>query len=125
MLRVARRPPRARDLIASSQDRGAGEVVFLDPTFNHRPELRAAARRAPEVNADQALRFFAEVRAEGLTPSTTPTSSRRANFTKLEIGLQSVNPRDARAHEARRQPREGRRGREDAARARRSTCSST
>jgi hypothetical protein len=43
------------------------------------------------VNADRALSFFAEVRAEGLTPGHAATLA-RAGFTKLEIGLQSVNP---------------------------------
>jgi len=43
-----------------------------------------------EVNADRSLSFFAEVRAEGLTADHA-RSLARAGFTKLEIGLQSVN----------------------------------
>jgi len=43
-------------------------VVFLDPTFNHRPEFRAAASTALiRENVSRALTLFAEVRAEGLS----------------------------------------------------------
>ena len=66
-------------------------MVFLDPTFNHRPGFEPLLDALATVNADRTLSFFAEVRAEGLTPGHAATLA-RAGFTKLEIGLQSVNP---------------------------------
>lgn len=73
-------------------ERGAREIVFLDPTFNHRSgfdELLVALRY---VRRDHEIRFFAEVRAEGLTERHADLLW-EAGFHKLEIGLQSVNPR--------------------------------
>jgi hypothetical protein len=78
-------------LVAGLRDRGAREVVFLDPTFNHRPGFEPLLDALAGVNADGALSFFAEVRAEGLTPDHAAKLA-RAGFTRLEIGLQSVNP---------------------------------
>jgi hypothetical protein len=78
-------------LVAGLKDRGAREVVFLDPTFNHRPGFEALLDALAVVNADRSLTFFAEVRAEGLTPVHAAKLA-RAGFTRLEIGLQSVNP---------------------------------
>jgi radical SAM superfamily enzyme YgiQ (UPF0313 family) len=78
-------------LVSGLKDRGAREVVFLDPTFNHRPGFEPLLDALARVNADRALSFFAEVRAEGLTPGHAAMLA-RAGFTKLEIGLQSVNP---------------------------------
>jgi hypothetical protein len=72
------------------KERGAREVVFLDPTFNHRPDFEPLLDALAEVNADHALTFFAEVRAEGLTPGHA-AKLKRAGFDKLELGLQSVN----------------------------------
>jgi tRNA A37 methylthiotransferase MiaB len=77
-------------LVAGLRDRGAREVVFLDPTFNHRPEFEALLEALAAVNPDRALSCFAEVRAEGLTPAHARGLA-RAGFTKLEMGLQSVN----------------------------------
>src|SRR2546422_89179 len=56
-------------LIGALRDRGAREVVFLDPTFNHRPEFDALLEALARANAARTLTFFAEVRAEGLTPA--------------------------------------------------------
>jgi radical SAM superfamily enzyme YgiQ (UPF0313 family) len=77
-------------LVASLRDRGAREIVFIDPTFNHRPGFDPLLDRLADVNAAHALSFFAEVRAEGLTPAHAAKLA-RAGFHKLEIGLQSVN----------------------------------
>src|SRR5439155_3843747 len=81
---------RSARLVASLRDRGAREVTFLDPTFNHRPEFEPLLDALIEVNAARSLSFFAEVRAEGLTPGHARKLA-RAGFNKLEIGLQSVN----------------------------------
>jgi tRNA A37 methylthiotransferase MiaB len=81
---------RSAGLVASLRERGAREVVFLDPTFNHRPDFEPLLEALAATNPDRALNFFGEVRAEGLTPEHA-AMLRRAGFTKLEIGLQSVN----------------------------------
>src|SRR5207248_1723484 len=80
----------AARLVRGLRERGAREVVFLDPTFNHRPGFVPLLDALAALNRDRALSFFAEVRAEGLTADHA-TRLRRAGFTKLEIGLQSVN----------------------------------
>ncbi len=81
---------RSAALVAGLRDRGAREVVFLDPTFNHRPELEPLLDALIRENASRSLTFFAEVRAEGLTPQHA-RKLKQAGFDRLEIGLQSVN----------------------------------
>src|SRR5439155_2752523 len=71
-------------------ERGAREVVFLDPTFNHRPQFEDLLEALGRENADRSLTFFAEVRAEGLTAGHA-RALKKAGFDRLEIGLQSVN----------------------------------
>jgi sulfatase maturation enzyme AslB (radical SAM superfamily) len=80
----------SKRLVAALRERGASELVFLDPTFNHRPEFELLLGALAEVNTDKQLSFFAEVRAEGLTAAHARMLA-AAGFTKLEIGLQSVN----------------------------------
>ncbi|MGE5049729.1 MAG: B12-binding domain-containing radical SAM protein, partial [Deltaproteobacteria bacterium] len=82
--------PRSAGLVAALRDRGAREVVFLDPTFNHRPGFEPLLDALAAGNGDRALTFFAEVRAEGLTKDHARKLS-QAGFDRLEIGLQSVN----------------------------------
>ena len=79
-----------RALLAHVKAQGAREVSFLDPTFNHRPELEALLEGIAAVNSDRALSLFAEVRAEGLTAEHARKLA-AAGFNRLEIGLQSVN----------------------------------
>jgi radical SAM superfamily enzyme YgiQ (UPF0313 family) len=81
---------RSAALVAALRDRGAREVVFLDPTFNHRPEFEPLLDALIRENESRALTFFAEVRAEGLTPHLA-RKLKQAGFDRLEIGLQSVN----------------------------------
>ena len=81
---------RSAALVAALRDRGARDVTFLDPTFNHRPEFESLLEALARENPDRALSFFAEVRAEGLTALHARLLA-KAGFTKLEIGLQSVN----------------------------------
>lgn len=82
---------RSAQLVSALRAKGAREVVFLDPTFNHRPDFEPLLEALARANPDRALSFFAEVRAEGLTAAHAAAMA-RAGFTKLEIGLQSVNP---------------------------------
>ena len=83
-------PEAAAALVRELRDRGAREIVFLDPTFNHRPAFVPLVDALAQVNAGRALSFFAEVRAEGLSAEHAERLA-RAGFSKLEIGLQSVN----------------------------------
>jgi hypothetical protein len=83
---------RSAQLVASLRAKGAREVVFLDPTFNHRPDFEALLDALARVNPDRSVSFFGEVRAEGLTAEHAKQLA-KAGFTKLEIGLQSVNTR--------------------------------
>ncbi len=76
-------------LVESLRDKGAREIVFLDPTFNHRPDFAQLLEGLERANAGGSLSFFAEVRAEGLTARHAEQLA-RAGFTKLEIGLQSA-----------------------------------
>lgn len=73
------------------RDLGAREVVFLDPTFNHRPGFDTLLAAIARENAGRELTFFAEVRAEGLTEAHADLLA-AAGFTRLELGMQSVNP---------------------------------
>lgn len=77
-------------LVSALRDRGAREVVFLDPTFNHRPQFEPLLDALIDVNRDRALTLFAEVRAEGLTP-VHARKLKAAGFDRLELGLQTVN----------------------------------
>ena len=77
-------------LVSTLLARGARELVYLDPTFNHRPEFEALLEALALANPDRSLSCFAEVRAEGLTAAHAKQLA-RAGFTKLEMGLQSVN----------------------------------
>ena len=81
---------RSAALVGALRDKGAREVVFLDPTFNHRPEFELLLEALVRENPSGALTFFAEVRAEGLLPAHA-RMLKKAGFDRLEIGLQSVN----------------------------------
>lgn len=76
-------------LLASLRDRGVRDVVFLDPTFNHRPDFRELLREVESANPRRAMALAAEVRAEGLTAEDAQALA-RAGFVHLEIGLQST-----------------------------------
>src|SRR5256885_5064227 len=82
--------PQSADLVAALRDRGARQVTFLDPTFNHRPGFAELLDAFVAVNAQRTISFFAEIRAEGLTAEHARKLA-RAGFDKLEIGLQTVN----------------------------------
>ena len=81
---------RTRELIRSLHEQGARDVSFLDPTFNHRSDLDALLDLLAAENPDRQLRFFGEVRPEGLTAAHAKALA-ACGFTKLELGLQSVN----------------------------------
>lgn len=70
---------------------GVEEIVLLDPTLNQRPDFESFLGLLAEGNPDRRFRFFGELRAEGLRPSTAE-GLRRAHFTEVEVGLQSLDP---------------------------------
>ncbi len=69
----------------------ATEVVLLDPTLNQRRDFDGFLRLLARENHDNAFTYFGELRAEGIKPETAKLL-RAANFTEVEIGLQSIDP---------------------------------
>jgi radical SAM superfamily enzyme YgiQ (UPF0313 family) len=71
--------------------RGAREVVLLDPTLNQRRDFSAFLRLLARCNPERQFTYFGELRAEGITAEVAGLL-RDANFTEVEIGLQSIDP---------------------------------
>lgn len=69
----------------------ADEVFLLDPTLNQRRNFAGFIGLLAEENRNHQLRFSAELRAEGID-SALARQLRNANFTEVEIGLQSIEP---------------------------------
>lgn len=74
-----------------AREAGATEVVLLDPTLNQRKDFDDFLRLLARENHDQQFTYFGELRAEGIRPETAQLL-RAANFTEVEIGLQSIDP---------------------------------
>jgi radical SAM superfamily enzyme YgiQ (UPF0313 family) len=74
-----------------ARQRGAREVVLLDPTLNQRRDFTELLKLLIDGNVDRQFTYFGELRAEGITPQIAGML-RTANFTEVEIGLQSVDP---------------------------------
>lgn len=73
-----------------ARERGATEVVLLDPTLNQRKDFDDFLRLLHRENPDHQFRYFGELRSEGIKPETAKLL-RDANFTEVEIGLQSID----------------------------------
>ena len=73
-------------LLGRLSDSGAEEVVFLDPTFNSRPDLEILLKGMRDIQ----LKCFGEMRGELLTHELA-TAVSRAGFHTVEIGLQSLD----------------------------------
>ncbi len=67
------------------------EVILLDPTLNQRPDFNEFLRLLARENPGNQFQYFGELRAEGIKPETAQLL-RAANFTEVEIGLQSLDP---------------------------------
>ncbi len=78
-------------LIQQLKENGAKELVFLDPTFNHRPGFEAFLDAIIDVNFDGQMTMFAELRSEGVTPKLAKKLA-KAGFNRIELGMQSINP---------------------------------
>ena len=68
-------------------EKGADELVFLDPTFNSRPDLMILLKGMSHLNID----CFAEVRSDLINSSATSKALAEAGFTSLEVGLQTMS----------------------------------
>ncbi|MCC6511429.1 MAG: radical SAM protein, partial [Pirellulaceae bacterium] len=77
--------------LRQAREAGATEVVLLDPTLNQRRDFDDFLRLLARENHDQQFTYFGELRAEGIKPETAQLL-RAANFTEVEIGLQSIDP---------------------------------
>jgi hypothetical protein len=74
-----------------ARERGAREVFLLDPTLNQRRDFADFLRVLIEGNPGQRFQYFGELRGEGITEETARLL-REANFTEVEVGLQSIEP---------------------------------
>jgi hypothetical protein len=66
-------------------------VVLLDPTLNQRRDFADFLRLLAEGNPGRRFTYFGELRGEGVTEETARLL-REANFTEVEVGLQSIGP---------------------------------
>jgi radical SAM superfamily enzyme YgiQ (UPF0313 family) len=80
-----------RASLRHAADRRAREVFLLDPTLNQRKDFAALLRLLAEGNPGGRFSYFGELRAEGVTEETARLL-REANFTEVEVGLQSIEP---------------------------------
>lgn len=74
-----------------AREHGAREVVLLDPTLNQRKDFPGFLKLLAECNPAPQFTYFGELRAEGIN-SEIAALLRAANFTEVEIGLQSIDP---------------------------------
>ena len=84
-------PDQVRAALRHARDRGAKEVFLLDPTLNQRRDFVDFLRLLGEENPGHTFSYFGELRAEGVTAETADLL-RAANFTEVEVGLQSIDP---------------------------------
>lgn len=74
-----------------ARQHGVREVVLLDPTLNQRRDFAEFLGLLAAENPERQFTYFGELRAEGITREIA-RRLREANFTEVEIGLQSVDP---------------------------------
>lgn len=73
-------------------ERGAKEIVLLDPTLNQRRDFDDFLRLLARHNPHHRWTCFGELRAEGIDAERARLL-RQAGFTEVEVGLQSLDPR--------------------------------
>jgi radical SAM superfamily enzyme YgiQ (UPF0313 family) len=85
----------SRDKIVANlqhaQQHHAKEVVLLDPTLNQRKDFADFLKLLADCNPNKQFAYFGELRSEGINEEISELLA-RANFTEVEIGLQSVDP---------------------------------
>lgn len=77
--------------LAHARDHGAQEVVLLDPTLNQRKDFGEFLKLLAACNPGRQFEYFGELRSEGINEEIARLLA-EANFTEVEIGLQSVDP---------------------------------
>ena len=70
---------------------GVRKIVLLDPTLNQRPDFADFLRLLAEHNPDRQFTFFGELHREGIKAETARLL-KQANFSEVEIGIQSLDP---------------------------------
>jgi radical SAM superfamily enzyme YgiQ (UPF0313 family) len=83
-------PELVRAGLRHAAERGAREVFLLDPTLNQRRDFADFLRLLAEGNPGRRFTYFGELRGEGVTEETARLL-REANFTEVEVGLQSID----------------------------------
>jgi len=86
----------AAERVQQLRDAGAREIRFVDPTFNARADFTRLLERLVKINPGRKLGFFAELRADTLTPEQAELLA-KANFVDIEVGVQSTDPKVLRA----------------------------
>jgi radical SAM superfamily enzyme YgiQ (UPF0313 family) len=84
-------PDDVRASLRHAREKDVEEVFLLDPTLNQRRDFADFLRLLIEGNPGRRMRYFGELRGEGITTETARLL-REANFTEVEVGLQSVEP---------------------------------
>jgi hypothetical protein len=79
-----------RASLRHARERGVREVFLLDPTLNQRKDFADFLRILGEGNLGHLFSYFGELRGEGITEETARLL-REANFTEVEVGLQSID----------------------------------
>lgn len=74
-----------------ANEHGAREVFLLDPTLNQRKDFHEFLKVLSKGNPRRQFSYFGELRGEGVTEETARLL-REANFTEVEVGLQSIDP---------------------------------
>jgi radical SAM superfamily enzyme YgiQ (UPF0313 family) len=84
-------PDHVRAVLRNARERAVREVFLLDPTLNQRRDFADFLRLLGDENPGHTFSYFGELRAEGITAETARLL-REANFTEVEVGLQSIDP---------------------------------
>ncbi|WP_043097992.1 B12-binding domain-containing radical SAM protein [Kallotenue papyrolyticum] len=87
---------RLLDEIRWARARGVRRVHFVEANLNLVPLFWPLMEALAELNADRAMTFYAELRAEHLSDAHVAALD-RANVRYVEVGLQSANPSALRA----------------------------
>lgn len=84
-------PEKVAACLRHANERGAKEIVLLDPTLNQRRDFVEFLRLLARHNTARRWTCFGELRAEGIDGPKAKLLS-EAGFTEVEVGLQSLDP---------------------------------
>ncbi len=83
---------RVREELIWAMEKGLEEGIFVDPSFIKNPNLKEILTILKEINKNRRISFFCEINAEDCD-SRIVSELRKAGFTKVEVGLQTINNR--------------------------------